>query len=629
MPLRRLAPMTSAETPTPGEYADPPLECDIVLKGGITSGIVYPKAIRRLAKSYQFRNIGGTSAGAIAAGVAAAAELGRQTGNSGSFESLAAIPDEVAQPAPGSRTRLLSLFRPDPETRRLFDVVSTHLDKGAGVAYLTLVTRFRRFPLAAVVLAASAVLLAALSTLSWIAATAVCAIATVLFLAGPFVEMARAITTDLPRNGFGLGRLGPAEGGGSTALTEWLHQKIQHLAGRSTDDPPVTFADLWLARSGNDSGDALHVAEALAKAAQDPNLRKINLEVMTTDLTHGRARRLPALPDPHDHHPPADDDDDDDADDDAFLLDLREFGRYFPQSVVQELAKLPPLPVETQFDHAHHYRFFPWGAHLPIVVAVRMSLSFPLLISAVPLRRRVGNDTRPVWFSDGGMTSNFPLHFFDQILPSRPTFAINLVGSPETPDAKKFAYPVDVRPRSIESLGSFLTAIKDATQNWRDNAHAELPGFRERMVGIRIGHGEGGLNLGMAEPLIRELAARGDDAAATLGGIFVNNGEFTDDWRYHRFARLRVAMAVIEVFLEQFADRYRLASPASSPPFSELFRDGLGTKEYAFPSEEAVELAELLVRNLLETADRFNPQHTLNDDKVPTPHPDLRVVPPV
>src|SRR5262245_41233825 len=49
------------------------LECDLVMRGGITSGIVYPRAIAKLAEIYNFRSIGGTSAGAIAATATAAA----------------------------------------------------------------------------------------------------------------------------------------------------------------------------------------------------------------------------------------------------------------------------------------------------------------------------------------------------------------------------------------------------------------------------------------------------------------------------------------------------------------------------------------------------------------------------
>ena len=49
------------------DYGSPTRTCDIVMKGGITSGVVYPHAICELAKTYRFVQVGGTSAGAIAA----------------------------------------------------------------------------------------------------------------------------------------------------------------------------------------------------------------------------------------------------------------------------------------------------------------------------------------------------------------------------------------------------------------------------------------------------------------------------------------------------------------------------------------------------------------------------------
>jgi Patatin-like phospholipase len=55
-------------------------ECDLVMKGGITSGVVYPSAVRQLSTTHRFRNIGGASVGAIAAAMTAAAEYGRQAG---------------------------------------------------------------------------------------------------------------------------------------------------------------------------------------------------------------------------------------------------------------------------------------------------------------------------------------------------------------------------------------------------------------------------------------------------------------------------------------------------------------------------------------------------------------------
>ena len=67
----------------------PEKRCDLILKGGITSGVVYPKLILKCAEKYRFHSLGGTSAGAIAAGLAAAAEYNRADGG---FERLAELP---------------------------------------------------------------------------------------------------------------------------------------------------------------------------------------------------------------------------------------------------------------------------------------------------------------------------------------------------------------------------------------------------------------------------------------------------------------------------------------------------------------------------------------------------------
>src|SRR5437763_16852596 len=76
---------------------DPPkTRCDLVMKGGITSGIVYPPAIFELKKNYFFRNIGGTSAGAVAAVGAAAAEFDR---DGGGFDRLLALANELSTPS--------------------------------------------------------------------------------------------------------------------------------------------------------------------------------------------------------------------------------------------------------------------------------------------------------------------------------------------------------------------------------------------------------------------------------------------------------------------------------------------------------------------------------------------------
>ena len=89
------------------DYAHPTRACDVVMKGGITSGVVYPHALCELAVTYRFSKIGGTSAGAIAAAAAAAAEHGRERRG---FEKLAALPAWI-----GDGDNLLGLFQPQVE----------------------------------------------------------------------------------------------------------------------------------------------------------------------------------------------------------------------------------------------------------------------------------------------------------------------------------------------------------------------------------------------------------------------------------------------------------------------------------------------------------------------------------
>ena len=87
--------MVDAQDPSDNPTARPQklLECDIVMAGGVTSGIIYPGAVAMIARRYSFQSIGGTSVGAIAAAVTAAAEYGRRTGHKPhAFEEIAALP---------------------------------------------------------------------------------------------------------------------------------------------------------------------------------------------------------------------------------------------------------------------------------------------------------------------------------------------------------------------------------------------------------------------------------------------------------------------------------------------------------------------------------------------------------
>src|SRR5690349_3719766 len=111
--------MTAAGAEPPSEASAIPY-CDLVMKGGITSGLVYPKAVCRIGEAYRFRNIGGTSAGAIAAALSAAAALGERRiaagdATSGGFEAL----KETAKQLTGEGF-IYSLFQPVRKARGAF-----------------------------------------------------------------------------------------------------------------------------------------------------------------------------------------------------------------------------------------------------------------------------------------------------------------------------------------------------------------------------------------------------------------------------------------------------------------------------------------------------------------------------
>ena len=101
-------PFTAASFP-----ASPDLECDIVMKGGITSGVIYPLAVCELAQTYRLHSVGGASAGAIAAAAAAAAEVGRASLAAG-IEGAAGSPGRCRPVSSVSR----SFRRCSPKIRR-------------------------------------------------------------------------------------------------------------------------------------------------------------------------------------------------------------------------------------------------------------------------------------------------------------------------------------------------------------------------------------------------------------------------------------------------------------------------------------------------------------------------------
>jgi len=628
-------------------YASPPLECDIVMKGGITSGVVYPGAVEVIARRYRFRSIGGTSAGAIAAAIVAAAE--HSPDRDTAFAAVAALPDELGEDRDG-RSLMLTLFQPEQVNRPLFSALVGFMEKGKLSGALGLLRAFPRFPLLALALAGLSAGLGAVAGARGAVVVLGLAAALALLAAGVAADVFRAVKR-LARTDFGLCRLGPPHGGeGPTALTGWLHGKLQSVAGREGSSP-LTFAQLWGVEelppdASEDEVEARR--KRLVALSVDSRARATDLQVVTTDLTHGRPMRLPSPFQAHDDRL---------EDGGGLFFEPAELERFFPPDVMAHLRRHAPAMERDTAEKLEAAGApetllrFPAGPDLPVVVATRMSLSFPVLIAAVPLwelRFRSGDRPpllRRVLFSDGGITSNFPVHFFDAPLPTRPTFALDLTGfgpgerPSRTDPSRSVADPAGVNApgqeqrTEIDSLASFFTALKDAGQNWRDNAQARLPGFRERVVHIKLAKGEGGLNLGMRDEKIKELSERGAYAGGRLVTLFSGPPEGapanTAHWNDSRFARYRVTMSLTERWLGTIRRGY--LTPGDPVTTSYPDRVGAGLEApYKFPSSAALAFAEEVTAKYLALVEEWDGAgQTLDGEGVPRPATTLRAVPPV
>ncbi len=106
----------------------PRRHCDVIMKGGITSGVVYPSAGVELAKRFTLKSIGGASAGAIAAAFFAAAEHRRSAlGSNAGFAELETYPGKFGATTSSGTSFLLSLFQPAKEARRAFRLLLAFL----------------------------------------------------------------------------------------------------------------------------------------------------------------------------------------------------------------------------------------------------------------------------------------------------------------------------------------------------------------------------------------------------------------------------------------------------------------------------------------------------------------------
>ena len=333
----------------------------------------------------------------------------------------------------------------------------------------------------------------------WYANLALAVLGVLLLLIGIITGVAlclyRAITKGIPDNDFGLcpGKTQP--GNSTPGLSDWLADKIDEIAGRDPKkDPPLTFGDLSPAK---DTGARRH---------------KITLED-DDDQSHAAPALQPAV-----HE----------ANEKIYAFKLADFERLFPARITSWLTAHCEKVDDPTGEHGDLYKF-PEPENLPLIVATRMSLSFPILFCAVPLYARdftfASEAERAKWrknlFSDGGLSNNFPIQFFDRMLPNSPTFGITLDDFSEkrVPEDIRKQYPHRDDPHSrvwlpkttsagsgvlipgepLHGIAAFFSRLLDAAMSWQDNLQSTLPGYRDRIVHVGLKSDEGGLNITMPQ----------------------------------------------------------------------------------------------------------------------------------
>jgi len=349
------------------------------------------------------------------------------------------------------------------------------------------------------------------------------------------------------------------------SLVPWLNDCLTALAGLPQDQV-LRFGHLW-------SGWDYHIrrlspstvdSDMWQQMSREVDHRLINLELMTTDLTRQRPFRFPMeATEP------------DDPEQLWVCVDeLREAeSQIFPDTILDALSSTERRTVKDQhgIERTLHKLPQPWD--LPVIFAVRISMSLPVLFKAVPMYRipessRIQDDfghdiydhgqpltlispldsAQELWFSDGGITSNFPVHFFDNALPRWPTVSLNLGTHPVDAPHQDVWLPEDWENLKIpvKTLGSsglgFGKAIFNTAMSWRDSLQSALPGYRNRIAQVRTSPGEGGSNLFMPREIIASLALRGALAGARLRTRFSNDKQ----WDRFRWLRLRTALSNLE-----------------------------------------------------------------------------------
>ncbi|MDZ4286836.1 MAG: hypothetical protein U0984_02700, partial [Prosthecobacter sp.] len=200
-------------------------------------------------------------------------------------------------------------------------------------------------------------------------------------------------------------------------------------------------------------------------------------------------------------------------------------------------------------------------------------------------------------------------------------------------NANRFEYTAKIEDQALVQteksgfgkLAGFLGAFIKTMQNWTDNTQGRLPGYRDRIAGVRLSPKEGGLNLNMPQEVIAALTARGQAAAEIFIKRF-GSGSAAEkmNWNNHRWVRLRSLFAATEKFVE------RLDKACAHPDNGDVnFDDWLNVlpsvpPSFAWKSQSQHDTAIHTLADLRALAAVLKQNPTKLHQGSPRPRPELR-----
>lgn len=343
-------------------------------------------------------------------------------------------------------------------------------------------------------------------------------------------------------------RAGVPDPDGTVAISTWLADRLDDLAGLAGAERVLTFGDLWSGRTG---ARTLPDLDLLRRCAVDPEHRVIDLRLTTVNVSQQRPYAFPLQP----------------AEiavrrgGTAFLFCEQCLQSLVPARVVLHLVKTSPA-TETEHGCPRHERGVlrelpdPWDT--PVALAVRMAMARPGLLAAVPLYsvEPASSDpdadepgataARTHWFVDAG-PDGAPVDVFDRLLPRWPTFGLSLEtgggdGRVRLPEQDAATTHRDWRGTGLGAW-AFASAAAAAGRGWRDALHADLPGLRGRIAQVHAART-------ILTPYLRQhdvlrLAGHGMEAGTVLRARFLGqDGEIAgqDQTDRYRWIRMRLAL---------------------------------------------------------------------------------------